>query len=180
MSANTWKIDEAHSGIHFTVRHMVVAKVHGQFRRWSAELPIDEADPTRSSATVTIEAGSVDTGNPQRDGHLRSPDFFDAEKFPSITFKSRRIEPAGQERYRVTGDLTIRDATREVAVDVELGGFVKDPWGGRRVGFTATASILRSDFGIVWNQLLEAGGVAVSDRVDLRVEVEAVAQALAA
>ena len=177
MKTNAWKIDESHSGIHFAVRHMVIAKVHGQFRRWSADLAIDEADLARSSVAVTIEAASIDTGNAQRDGHLRSPDFFDADRFPALTFRSRRIEPAGKDVYRVVGDLTIRDVTREVTLDTELGGFVNGGEGARLAGFAAKTSIQRSDFGIVWNQVLEAGGLAVSDRVDIEIEIEAVAQA---
>jgi len=177
MTTQTWKIDSAHSDVHFAVRHFVVAKVRGQFRRWSAELAIDEMDLTASSVVVTIEAGSVDTGNAQRDADLGSSNFFDAEKFPTLTFRSRRIERAGKDAYRMTGDLTIRGVTKEVTLDAELGGFVNDPWGARRAGFTATTSIRRSDYGMVWNQALEAGGVAVSDRVDIGIEIEAVAQA---
>src|SRR5262245_30799083 len=119
MSKEAWKIDEAHSVIHFSARHLVVAKVGGQFRRWNAELDADESDLTKSSVTVTIEAASIDTGNPQRDGHLSSPDFFDAAKFPVLTFRSRRIERAAKDTYRMVGDLTIRDITKEVTLEVD-------------------------------------------------------------
>ncbi len=176
MSKTTWQIDAAHSGIHFTVKHMVVARVRGQFRRYEADLVIDEADPTQSSVAVTIEAASVDTGNESRDTDLRSPNFFDAERYPKLTFRSRSIERANGDAYRLVGELTIRDVTREVALDVELAGFVADPWGGRRGGFSARGKVLRSAFGMVWNQLLEAGGVAVSDEVEIGIEIEAVAQ----
>jgi polyisoprenoid-binding protein YceI len=179
MSAAIWKIDEVHSGIHFMVKHLVVSTVRGQFRRFGAELALDEADLTKSSVVVTIETGSVDTGNPQRDADLRSPNFFDAETSPTATFRSRRIERAAHDGYRVSGDLTIRGVTREVTLDAQFGGFVVDPWGGRRVGFTAQTSIRRSDFGIVWNQVLDKGAVVVSDRVDIAIDVEAVAQAQA-
>lgn len=177
MTTESWKIDPAHSSIHFTVRHMVVAKVRGQFRRWQAEIAMDEADPTRSSVTATIEPASIDTGLDQRDADLRSPNFFDVEKFPTATFRSRRVERAGKDGWRVVGDLTIKGVTKEVLVEAELGGIVVDPWGMRRAGFTARARLLRSDFGMVWNQLLEAGGVAVSDEVDLAFEIEAVSPA---
>jgi polyisoprenoid-binding protein YceI len=177
MNTAIWKIDEAHSGMHFTVRHLVVANVHGQFRRWSAELAIEETDLTRSSIAITIDAASVETGNSERDADLRSPNFFDAERFPALTFRSRRVERAGNDTYRVVGDLTIRDITREVTVETAFGGFITDPWGGRRAGFTARASIQRSDFGMRWNEVLEAGGVVLSDRVDIGFDIEAVAQA---
>ena len=149
----------------------------GQFRRFSVDLALDEEDLPRSSAAVTIEAASIETGAEQRDADLRSPNFLDAERFPTLTFRSRRIERAANDGYRVIGDLTIRDVTREVTLDAEFGGTVVDPWGNRRAGFTARTSIQRSDFGIVWNQLLETGGVMVSDRVDIAIELEAVAQA---
>jgi len=177
MSTKTWKIDEAHSSIGFSVRHMVVAKVHGQFRRWSGELVLDEEDLGASSIKVSIEADSIDTGNPNRDTDLRSANFFDVEKFPALTFHSRRVERGAGDRYRVIGDLTIRNVTQEVTLDTELGGYVTDPWGNRRSGFAARTSILRSEFGMVWNQLLEAGGVALADRVEIALEIEAVAQA---
>src|SRR5262245_14767344 len=120
MTTAAWKVDPVHSGVHFSVRHMLVAKVHGQFRRWTAEVAIDEADLTRSSVAVTIETASVDTGNAQRDADLRSANFFDAEKFPAMTFRSRRVERAGKDAYRLIGDLTIRDTTKEVVLEAEL------------------------------------------------------------
>jgi len=172
-----WKVDETHSGIHFAVRHMIIAKVHGRFQRWSAQIAIDEADLTKSSVAVTIEAESIDTGNANRDAELRKPNFLDAEKFPTLTFRSTRIERAGESVYRVVGLLTIRNVTKEIEIDAELGGFITDPWGAHRTGFTAKTSVQRSDYGMVWNQALEAGGVAVSDRVDINVDIEAVAQA---
>jgi polyisoprenoid-binding protein YceI len=177
MSTQIWQLDNVHSVIQFTVRHLVVASVRGRFQRWSAELAIDETELTRSSVSVTIEAASIDTGDAQRDGHLRSPDFLDADNHPALTFRSRRIERWGKDHYRVVGDLTIRDVTKEVTLEAELGGYVRDPWGGRRVGFSATASILRSAYGLVWNQALETGGVAVGDRVDMSFDLEAVAPA---
>jgi polyisoprenoid-binding protein YceI len=171
-----WNIDGAHSDIHFSVRHMVVAKVRGAFTKWSAELDLDEKDLTRSKVKVAIDAASIDTRNEQRDGHLRSPDFFDVARFPEITFASKRIERDGED-YRVTGDLTIHGVTREVVLAAELGGFGVDPWGNRRAAFSGKATLDRKDFGLTWNQLLETGGVLVSDKVEIGFDVEAVAQA---
>jgi polyisoprenoid-binding protein YceI len=178
----TWKIDNAHSQIDFAVRHMVVAKVRGRFNAWAGELDLDEKDLTRSSVKVEIDAASIDTGNGQRDGHLRSPDFFDAEKFPKLSFRSKRIEKGGpgRDRYRVVGDLTIRDVTREVVLDAEALGIGKDPWGNDRAAFSASASIDRREFGLTWNQVLEAGGVLVGEKIEIGIELQAVTQAAAA
>ena len=169
-----WNIDAAHSGINFSIRHLVISKVRGRFGAYSGTLELDEGDLSRSTIQAQIEAASIDTGTAQRDGHLKSPDFFDVEKFPELRFQSTRIEKIDDTRYRVVGALTIRDVTREVSLDVEYGGRAKDPWGNERVGFTAKGAIDRKDFGLVWNQALETGGVLVSDRVDLELEVQAV------
>lgn len=175
MPAQSWKVDEAHSSIAFAVRHLVIAKVHGSFRSYSAQLEIDETDLTRSRVEATIEAASIDTRNEQRDGHLRTADFLDVERFPTISFQSKRIEPVSGESYRVVGDLSLHGITKEVVLAVELGGIVKDPWGGRRAGLTARATIDRSAFGLVWNQVLETGGLVVGDKVEIDIELEAVA-----
>jgi polyisoprenoid-binding protein YceI len=175
MSTATWRIDAAHSGVAFAVRHLVVAKVRGCFRRYDGRLVIDDGDLTRSSVKVSIETASVDTGNAQRDTNLRSPNFFDAEKFPTMTFQSRQVERDGDGAYRVVGDLTIRGITKETTLWATLGGFIKDLRGQMRAGFTASFSISRSEFGMVWNQVLEAGGVAIGDRVDIDIEIEAIA-----
>jgi len=174
MTTSNWSIDATHSGINFSVRHMVVSKVRGRFARYSGAIHVDEDDITRSDAEVTIDAASIDTGTPQRDEHLRSADFFDVEKFPEIRFRSRRLEKLADDRYRLIGDLTIRDVTRETSLDVELGGRAKDPWGNERLGFVAKAALDRKDFGLVWNQVLDAGGVLVGDRVDIELDVQAV------
>ena len=173
MAQENWQIDPAHSGVHFTVRHMVISKVRGKFGRWSGKLALDTADLARSSVEVEIEAASIDTGVADRDNHLRSGDFFDVQKFPSLRYKSRRVEVLSPERLRVVGDLTIRDVTREIAMDVEYGGVGKDPWGNARTAFTATATLNRKDYGLTWNQALETGGVLVADRVDLELPPEA-------
>jgi len=174
MATSTWNIDAAHSGIHFTIRHMVVSKVRGQFAKYSGTLKVYDNDLTGSQVDVTIDVSSIGTGVADRDAHLRSPDFFDVEKFPEIRFHSTRIERAGDDRYRVVGELTIRDVTREVTLDTEYGGRAKDPWGNERSGFLAKTAIDRKDFGLGWNQLLEAGGVLVGERVEIELDVEAV------
>jgi polyisoprenoid-binding protein YceI len=172
----TWNIDAAHSGIQFAVRHMVVAKVRGAFTRWTATLTLDETDLTKSRVEVDVDAASIDTHNEQRDGHLRSADFFDVEKFPRLTFASKRIERLSEDTFKVVGDLTIHGVTREVALETELGGFGKDPWGKERVAFSGKTTIDRKDFGLTWNQVLEAGGVLVSDKVEIGFDAQAVAE----
>jgi polyisoprenoid-binding protein YceI len=174
MTTTNWNIDPAHSGINFSARHMVVSKVRGRFAKYTGAIQIEDGDLTRSVVEVTIDAASLDTGVADRDTHLRSPDFLDVEKFPALRFRSKHIEKLADARYRVIGDLTIRDVTREVPVDVEYGGQAADPWGNERAGFVARASVDRKDFGLQWNQVLEAGGVLVGDRVDIEIDVEAV------
>ena len=176
----TWNIDHSHSGIHFTVRHLMVSKVRGGFGKWTATLDIDDADITKSKVDVTIDAASIETGEPKRDEHLRSPDFFEVEKFPQLRFRSTKVERTGADSLAVTGELTIRDITKMVVLAVEEGGRVKDPWGGTRLGYSAHASISRKDFGLTWNALLEAGGVAVGDKIEIGIEIEAMAGAVGA
>jgi polyisoprenoid-binding protein YceI len=173
----THNIDIAHSEIGFTVRHMMFAKVRGQFKKWTANLAFDAADPTKSKLEVEIDAASIDTREEKRDGHLRSPDFLDTEKFPKMTFRSKRIVPTGAARYELVGDLTIRGVTNEATLQVEQTGSGKDPWGNQRLGFSAKGSLSRGKWGLVWNQVLEAGAVLVSDNVELEVEVQVVVAA---
>jgi len=173
MTTNAWNIDLAHSSINFSIRHMVVSKVRGRFAKYTGKLNLDESDLTRSVVEATIDASSIDTGTPQRDDHLRSPDFFDVEKFPELRFRSTRVEKIDDAHYRVTGELTLRDVTREVSLDVEYGGKGKDPWGNERLAFVAKAALDRKAFGLEWNQMLEAGGVLVGDRVDIELDVQA-------
>jgi polyisoprenoid-binding protein YceI len=180
MAQESWQVDGVHSSVGLTVRHMVISKVRGKFTRWNAKVQLDTQDLSRSAVEVVLEAASIDTGVADRDNHLRSPDFLDAQKFPTLDYRSRRVEAVSKERLRVVGDLTIRDVTREVVLDVEYGGRGKDPWGNERVGFTASASINRKDFGLTWNQALETGGVLVADKVDIEIELQAVLQAKAA
>lgn len=177
MAIENWQVDGAHSAVNLTVRHMVISKVRGRFARWNARLQLDTADLARSAVEVDIEAASIDTGVADRDAHLRSADFLDAQSHPTLRYRSRKVEVVSPERLRVVGDLTIRDVTREVPLEVEYGGQGKDPWGNQRVGFTATASLYRKDFGLAWNQVLETGGVLVADRVDVEIELQAIKQA---
>jgi polyisoprenoid-binding protein YceI len=177
MANENWQVDGAHSTVNLSVRHMVISKVRGRFTRWNAKLQLDTANLARSAVEVDLEAASIDTGVADRDNHLRSPDFLDVQKYPALTYRSRRVEAPSKDRLRVIGDLTIRDVTREVVLDVEYGGQGKDPWGNQRAGFTATASLNRKDFGLTWNQALETGGVLVADRVDIEIELQAIRQA---
>lgn len=171
----SYQIDPTHSSIGFTVRHMMFSKVHGRFGRFTSELALDSADLTRSSVKVEIDAASIDTGVADRDGHLRSPDFFDAAKFPTLRFESRSIAKTA-DGYQMTGDLTIRDVTKSVTLDVTAEGQGKDPWGNQRALFSAKTNILRSEYGLTWNQALEAGGVLVSDKIEIQIDVQAVEQ----
>ncbi len=176
MKSERWQIDSSHSGIQFTVRHLVIAKVRGQFSRWTGTVTAPDGDFGRASLNVVIDASSIDTGVVDRDAHLRSADFFDTERYPEITFKSRAVARTASDRLRVTGDLTIKGVTREVALDVEALGLAKDPWGNERAAFSVTTAIDRRDFGLTWNQVLETGGVMVGDRIDIAIEIEAVRQ----
>jgi polyisoprenoid-binding protein YceI len=174
MASTTWNIDTTHSGIHFSVRHMVIAKVRGSFRQFSGTVSLDEQDPSASAVSVSIDAASIDTGVAQRDAHLRSPDFFDTARFPTLSFRSTRVERTGEDGLRVTGQLTIRDITREVVLETEPLGVGKDPWGNLKAAFEAKTSIDRRDFGLTWNQALEAGGVLVGEKIEISLEVQAV------
>ena len=173
MAPSQWQFDTSHATIGFSVRHMMVSKVHGQFTKWSGQFTFNDQDPTASKAVVEIDVNSINTNEAQRDGHLKSPDFFDAANHPLITFRSTAIEKHGAD-YRVTGDLTIRGTTRPVVLDAEFSGAIVDMQGNDRAGFSAKTSIDRKDFGLTWNMLLEAGGFAVADKVEISLEFEAV------
>jgi polyisoprenoid-binding protein YceI len=174
-----WAFDVVHSSINFTVRHMVVSKVRGRFTKWDGALVMDETNPAGGQVEVAIDAASIDTGVDQRDAHLRSADFFDVGRFPTITFKSGRVEKAGAGALKVAGDLTMHGVTRPVVLDVEYAGSAKDPWGGVRAGFSARASLDRKDFGLTYNQILETGSVLVGETVEIAIEAEMVQQVLA-
>jgi polyisoprenoid-binding protein YceI len=177
MALSTWNIDPSHSAIAFSVRHMVVSKTRGRFTKWTGQLRFDADDPAASSVDVSIDPASLDTADAQRDAHLRSPDFFDVEKFPTASFRSTRVDTHGEDRYRVTGDLTIHGVSKSVVLDVTYEGSGKDPWGGERAGFVASTTIDRRQFGLEWNKALETGGLLVGEKVELTLEIEAVKQA---
>ena len=172
--AATWTLDPAHSSVEFAVRHLMIATVRGRFSDVRGTVSAPEHDFGAGSVDVTVGAASIDTREPQRDAHLKSADFFDVERFPSIVFRSTRIRAAGAGRFEVHGSLTIHGVTRDILLDVTSEGVTRDPWGAERAGFSATTTIRRSDFGLTWNQLLEAGGVAVGDDVKLSIDAELV------
>ena len=173
----SWQIDPAHSQIQFSVRHMMISNVRGRFENFTGAIEFEEKDPTRSLVEVQIETASINTRETQRDSHLKSPDFLNAEKYPYLSFKSKRIEKIDDSHGRVIGDLTIRDVTKEVALDVEYAGQAKSPWGTVSAGFSATAKINRKDWGLTYNQVLETGGVMVGDVVNITIDSEIVKQA---
>ncbi len=170
--AGTWNLDQAHSEVGFVARHLMVSKVRGKFEKYTATITT-AANPLDSRVEAEIDLSSITTGNDQRDGHLRSSDFFDVDTHPTMTFRSTGVRADGED-YLIDGDLTIRDITKPVTLKVELGGFGPDPYGGTRAGFSATTDINRSDFGISWNAALEGGGVVISDKITIHIEAEAV------
>ncbi len=177
MAVRTWNIDPTHSTIEFSTKHMMFTTVRGRFKEFSGQLHLDREAPDTSWAEVRVQAASLDTGAPDRDGHLRSADFFDAESHPEIVFRSTESIGATPEegtRFRVSGDLTIADTTEPVTLDVLFQGRGQDPWGKERVGFQASCEIDRRDWGLKWNQALETGGVLVANKVRIEVEVQAV------
>lgn len=173
--AGTYALDPMHSSASFVARHLMISKVRGSFERLSGSIVIAD-EPERSSAEVVIDATSVTTGVGDRDAHLRSPDFFDVERYPSLSFRSTAVAAAAEGHWAVTGELTIREITRPVVLDVVFDGAVRSPWGDARIAFTASTEIDREDWGLTWNQALEAGGVVVGKTVRIEIEVEASAQ----
>jgi len=173
----SWQIDPAHSQIQFSVRHMMISNVRGRFEDFKGTVDFDERKPSRSKVSVEIDVASVNTREPKRDGHLKSPDFFDAATYPTVIFKSKRLETVDDSRGRITGDLTIRGITKEVVLDTEYSGQAKSPWGAVSAGFSAQTTINRKDWGLNWNQVLETGGVLVGDEVTINIELEIVKQA---
>jgi polyisoprenoid-binding protein YceI len=179
MKSERWEIDSSHSSLHFSVRHLVIAKVRGSFARWSGTIQAPDGDVAKATVEVTIDASSIDTGVADRDTHLKSGDFFDVARYPELRFVGKRVQMQSAAEVDVIGDLTIKGATSEVVLRVEQHGQVKDPWGNVRAGFTARTSIDRKMFGLTWNQVLETGGVMVGDRVEIEAEIEAVKQVAA-
>jgi polyisoprenoid-binding protein YceI len=175
----TWQLDPAHSSVEFAVKHMMMTTVRGRFKDVRATVTGDETRPETGRVEVVIQTASIDTGSADRDAHLRSADFFDAETYPTITFRNRQLEGDLREegdRFRLIGDLQIRDTTMEVVLDCEFLGHGKDPWGKERGGFTAKGEIDRRDWGLKWNQAIETGGVLVANRVRIEAEVQFVRQ----
>ncbi len=170
----TWKADPAHSEIGFSVRHLMISRVRGRFT-WYDVTIVTSPDPLESSVTASIDLASIDTGNEPRDNHLRSADYLEAEKYPTMSYRSSGVRRAA-EGWVVDGELTLHGVTRSVPLDVEVGGFSPDPFGGQRVGFTATAQFSRRDFGIDLTVPLDGGGVAVGDKVSISLEIQAVLQ----
>jgi polyisoprenoid-binding protein YceI len=177
MSANTkWVIDPTHSEILFKVKHLMITNVKGEFRTFEGELNSDGNDFTNASVSLKIESSSVFTNNEERDAHLKSADFFDVDKFKELNFKGTSLEKKDDENYKLTGALTMKGITKEVVLDVELGGINKDPWGNEKAGFSLNGKLNRKDWGLNWNAALETGGVLVSDEVKISAEVQFVKQ----
>jgi polyisoprenoid-binding protein YceI len=172
LTPGTWNIDTAHTTVGFSVRHLMISKVRGRFTAFTGAVEI-AADPLQSSVTVDVEIASIKTGDSTRDGHLKTGDFFDAEQYPTMSFRSTGIAVAGS-NYALTGDLTLHGVTKPVTFALEYEGVGSDPWGGTRAGFTATTEISRKDFGLEYNAVLETGGVMIGDTVKVELEVEAV------
>lgn len=176
MGQTKWNIDQAHSSVNFSIKHMMIAKVHGGFDKFSGTLTYDQGKPSDSKLEVKIDTASINTREPQRDNHLRSADFFDIEKYPAITFVSKKVESSSG-YIKVIGDLTIHGITKEISLDVEgPTAELKDPYGNIKIGASASAKIKRKDFGLTWNAALEAGGVLVGDDVTISLDVQFVKQ----
>ncbi len=169
----TWKLDTAHSAVEFSVRHMMVSTVKGNFKEFSVDLNLDPEDLVKSSAKAVIQAASIDTREAARNGHLTSADFFEVEKYPEITYQSRSVKALGGDRYQVEGDLTVKDVTRPVALEVAFLGVQTSPQGTKVAGFEASTKISRKDFGLNWNVALETGGVLVGDEIKISLDIEA-------
>ncbi|MGW2900668.1 YceI family protein [Streptomyces sp. NPDC001212] len=172
-----YTIDPAHSTLGFVARHAMVTNVKGKFNDFTGSLHLDGTDPAASTASIDVTMDSIDTGSADRDGHLKSADFFKTEEFPQMTFRSTKAEAVGGDDYRITGDLTILGVTKPLTIDLEFNGAAKDPFGNERVGFEGKAEILRSEWGLTWNAALETGGVLVSDKIKLNFDISAVKNA---
>jgi len=168
----SWKIDSAHSEVNFSVRHMMISNARGRFERFTGTVDFNEQNPAASSVSVAIETDSINTRDPQRDGHLRSPDFFNSAEFPLITFVGKRIEVVDANHGKIFGDLTIRGVSHEVVLDTEFNGISKSPYGNTSAGFSATTTINRKDWGLVWNVALETGGLLVGEDIKIAIDLE--------
>ncbi|MBK3581967.1 YceI family protein [Streptomyces sp. MBT65] len=172
-----YTIDPSHTTLGFTARHAMVTNVKGKFLDFTGTLHLDGSDPAKSTASLDVKMESIDTGSPDRDGHLKSADFFKTDEFPTMTFRSTSAEALGGDDYRITGDLEILGTTKPITIDLEFNGAAKDPFGNERVGFEGKAEILRSEFGLTWNAALETGGVLVSEKIKLNFDISAIKSA---
>lgn len=177
MAKTKWAVDASHSAVEFSVKHMMIAKVKGSFHAFSAQIEADPNDLTSADIQFEVDLNSVDTHNGDRDGHLRSADFFDTEKYPKLTFQATRIVKTSDGEYDVTGNVSLHGVTRPETFKVTFEGGGKDPWGNEKVGFSATGSLKRSDFGLTYNAVLETGGVLIGDEVKVSLDIEAAKQA---
>jgi polyisoprenoid-binding protein YceI len=172
--AGTWKVDPSHSSVAFEVKHLMIATVRGHFSEFDGMLEAAEDDPSNSRAWGTVKVASIDTGNAERDAHLRSADFFDAERYPEMRFESTRVQHVEGGTYRVTGDLTVKDSTRAIEVEATVEGTGEDPWGNERVGISVRGTIDRTDFGLTWQQSAASGALLVGEKVKILIDVSAV------
>ena len=172
----SWQLDKAHSSIEFSVRHMMISTVRGRFEEFEGTFDVNESNPAQSHLSVEIQVASINTREAQRDGHLKSPDFFEVDKYPTMRFTSTRVEKVNDQKVRLVGDLTIKGVTKAVALDVVYAGQAQSPWGTVSAGFTASTKISRKDWGLTWNQTLETGGVLVGDEITINIELELVKQ----
>ena len=172
-----YTIDPAHTTLGFVARHAMVTNVKGTFQDFTGTLHLDGGDPSKSTATIDVVMDSIETGNADRDGHLKSADFFKTDEFPAMTFRTTKAEALGGDDYRITGDLTILGTTKQLSIDLEFNGAATDPFGNQRVGFEGKAEILRSEWGLTWNAALETGGVLVSDKIKLNFDISAIKNA---
>ncbi|GJM40371.1 MAG: polyisoprenoid-binding protein [Ardenticatenaceae bacterium] len=172
-----WQIDTSHSHVYFTARHMMISKVRGSFENFSGTVNFDEETPPNTTVNIEVELASVNTRDEKRDGHLKSPDFFDVANFPTMKFVSNRVEQIDANNGRLYGQLTIKDITKEIVLDVEYAGTAKSPWGTESAGFSARGKLNRKEWGLNWNQALETGGVLVGDTINIEIELELIKQA---
>lgn len=175
MATTKWVLDPTHSEVEFKVKHLMISTVTGHFSSFSADVTTEGEDFTSAKATFTVEAASISTKNEQRDGHIKSPDFFDVAKYPQIKFVATKIENVDNDgSYNIHGDLTIRDITKNIKLEIEFGGVIKDPWGNTRAGFTVSGKINRKEFGLLWHMTTDTGGVVLGDDVRIHVAIELV------
>lgn len=171
-SQTTWKVDKAHTKVGFSVSHLVITDVEGYFKDYDAQITASGDDFTKANINFTVNTNSIFTDNNDRDNHLRSDDFFNSEKYPQMTFKGKSIKKLGSDKYKLVGDFTIRDVTKQITLDVKYNGIIKDPWGNTKAGFKVTGQINRFDFNLKWNKAIETGSLVVGKEVKLIIDLE--------